>query len=112
MASIRRNGRHHLRAIVLMDCELPGMSGLEATSELRRREGDAYHTAVIALTAHATEADRRRCLEAGMDGYLAKPTKLQALAKMLDRWHGKSAMPAQLSERKYTHARYYRPQAG
>jgi two-component system sensor histidine kinase/response regulator len=77
--------------IVLMDCELPGMDGFAATVELRRREGDARHTSVIALTAHATEADRRRCLESGMDGYLAKPTKLQALADMLNRWRGTSA---------------------
>jgi CheY-like chemotaxis protein len=80
--------------IVLMDCELPGMDGFAATTELRRREGNARHTSVIALTAHATEADRRRCLEAGMDGYLAKPTKLQALAEMLNRWQGKAAASA------------------
>jgi two-component system sensor histidine kinase/response regulator len=77
--------------IVLMDCELPVMDGYEATKEIRRREGDARHTAVIALTAHATEADRSRCLEVGMDGYLTKPTKLQVLANMLALWRGKTA---------------------
>jgi CheY-like chemotaxis protein len=73
--------------LVLMDCQMPDMDGYEATEALRRHEATAGgHTPVLAVTAGTAAGDRERCLNAGMDDYVAKPLKMETLAKALEPW--------------------------
>jgi signal transduction histidine kinase/CheY-like chemotaxis protein len=71
--------------LVLMDVQMPEMDGLEATAAIRDLEktsGD--HRWIVAMTAHAMNGDRERCLAAGMDGYVAKPIRPNELTELLD----------------------------
>jgi two-component system sensor histidine kinase/response regulator len=71
--------------LILMDVQMPEMDGFEATAAIREIEKAAgTHVHIIALTANAMKSDRDRCLAAGMDGYLAKPIKLDTLLAAID----------------------------
>jgi signal transduction histidine kinase/CheY-like chemotaxis protein len=81
--------------IVLMDIQMPVMGGLEATKAIREREREASRDRVriVAMTAHAMSGDRERCLAAGMDGYLSKPTESRTLFAEVEGEAGPSASP-------------------
>jgi len=66
---------------IMMDCQMPGMDGLQATRAIRSGEGsDVYRDVpIIALTANAMKGDKEICLEAGMNGYLSKPLDVKKL---------------------------------
>lgn len=71
--------------LVLMDCQMPELDGWEATRQIRAMEGAGKRVYIAALTAGAYEGDRERCLEAGMDDFLAKPFRIQDLKRLLER---------------------------
>ena len=92
---VAANGREALHMatllpyeLIFMDCQMPEMDGYEATGEIRRREGTARHTPIIALTAGAMAEDRERCIQAGMDDYVSKPIRAARLREMLDAYLG------------------------
>jgi len=72
--------------LIFMDVQMPEMDGMAATRELRARERQTgAHLTLIGVTAHALAGDRERCLEAGMDGYLSKPIRIEELDAVLER---------------------------
>jgi signal transduction histidine kinase/CheY-like chemotaxis protein len=75
----------HSYDAVMMDCHLPHLDGYEATRRIRAAEGPSRRVQVIALTASALEEERQRCLLAGMDDFVSKPTRLDDVRAALDR---------------------------
>jgi signal transduction histidine kinase/CheY-like chemotaxis protein len=90
-ADVVSNGQEAITALssknydlVLMDIQMPEMDGLEATKFIRRSEmGSGHHVPIVALTAHAMDTDKEKCLFAGMDHYISKPPSLETLATTL-----------------------------
>ena len=72
--------------LVAVDMQMPIMDGVEATRKIRLNElGTARHMPIVAITANAFEDDRRKCFEAGMDGYVVKPVSAKAIGDEVDR---------------------------
>jgi CheY-like chemotaxis protein len=93
-AEVANNGLEAIQAvtqqrysIILMDCHMPEMDGFEATVAIRNIEAaSGAYTPIIAVTALTTSADRQRCLESGMDDYIAKPIEKERLKAKIDQW--------------------------
>jgi CheY-like chemotaxis protein len=71
--------------LILMDCEMPGLNGYEATAQIRSQSA-AINAPIVALTAHATSEARARCLQAGMNDFLTKPFRVEDLEAILARY--------------------------
>ena len=100
--AVANNGEEALGALgretfdlILMDVHMPLMDGFQATARIRQQEqGTGRHMPIVAMTAHAIKGDRERCLEAGMDGYVAKPVRNSELfAAIADAVPGRKEPP-------------------
>jgi two-component system sensor histidine kinase/response regulator len=104
---VANHGREALAALesqqfdlVLMDVQMPEMDGLEATRAIRTQERQTgKHVPIIAMTAHAMMGDRQRCLQAGMDEYLAKPIRSKRLFEVIEGVFGLASQPDPEPER-------------
>ena len=72
--------------LVLMDVQMPGIDGMEATRRIRTLPGASSRVPIVALTASATTEDRNACLASGMSDYISKPLHPDALQRLLERW--------------------------
>jgi CheY-like chemotaxis protein len=84
------NGREALERVeaesfdlVLMDIQMPEMDGIQAAGRIRKLDAPLCDLPIIAMTAHALDSDRKRCMEAGMDGFVTKPVKFDALLEAI-----------------------------
>jgi len=73
--------------MVFMDCHMPVMDGYEATSEIRKDEKEDEHITIVAITANAMVDDKDKCINSGMDDYLTKPVKREALSHVMKKWN-------------------------
>lgn len=73
-------------ALILMDCNMPEMTGMEATRAIRKAQSNLQHTPIIAVTSGGPGQERKNCIEAGMDDYLIKPVPLEQLYEAVARW--------------------------
>ncbi|WP_030006483.1 response regulator [Picosynechococcus sp. NKBG042902] len=71
--------------LILMDCLMPELDGYTTTEMIRQQEQEDTHQLIIAMTANAMKGDREKCLAAGMDGYIAKPTSIKTLRQVIDK---------------------------
>jgi signal transduction histidine kinase/CheY-like chemotaxis protein len=78
--------REEVPDLVFMDCQMPRKDGYEATREIRSLAGAASDVPIVAMTAHAMDGDRQKCLDAGMNDYVAKPVKIAVLRDVIARW--------------------------
>jgi CheY-like chemotaxis protein len=93
-AAVKVAGEHHFD-LVLMDCHMPLMNGLQATQQIR--EHDARHhrprVPIVGLTGSAMYSERQACLAAGMDFVMTKPFHFKQLREVLERWASLDSMP-------------------
>jgi signal transduction histidine kinase/chemotaxis response regulator CheB len=73
--------------IIFMDCQMPELDGYETTRRIRRQHPRPVH--IIAMTAHAMQGDREKCLAAGMDDYISKPVRTPDLQAAIEQWHAR-----------------------
>ena len=69
--------------LILMDMQMPEMSGIEATMIIREKELENHHTPIIALTAGALKEEKEKCISAGMDDFLTKPIEPQKFEQVI-----------------------------
>jgi CheY-like chemotaxis protein len=91
-----RQVQMHRYDLVLMDVQMPGMDGLEATRRIRALPLACSRVPIIALTASATIEDRDACFESGMNSYISKPLSAEALGDLMDRWDPREQISGQL----------------
>jgi signal transduction histidine kinase/CheY-like chemotaxis protein/HPt (histidine-containing phosphotransfer) domain-containing protein/HAMP domain-containing protein len=106
-ADVAHDGQEALAAlaereydIVFMDMQMPVMDGLTAARCYRSREKPGTHLPIVAMTANASDADRRTCVDAGMDDFVAKPVKLEVLQEVLQRCLGVDATVVGVTDKK------------